>query len=173
MECPAGHKLPRQGQFGQCTPMYCGDTNNVVDLAVVGENHLTPLAADEDAEVELETALKRERARHKLTKPPRGLKGAQAEEYVTEKLAELSVLAIHEQEAQLRFGDPAARGRTAKEILAATGHGPKEGGGAPGALIVINANGEQSTLPPWRRKKGQVVESTAKVVEPDDDEEDK
>lgn len=174
MKCPQGHAIPHDGRNGQCSPLFCGDIADVVALSVVEQNPATALdTVSADEEQSAAQALAREKVRRRLVDAPKGLDGGQADEYTADRLARLTVEAVRELEWQLRFGSSSERAKAAQQILAATGHGPKESGGSVGALIVIQSSGEASVLPPWKRKKkAEVVDAEATVVEPDEDGED-
>lgn len=161
MKCPANHELPHGTPNGECTPVYCSEQKfdtEETGLTVAEEAESPDEAAD------IEKALAREKARLKALKIPKGLKGGDAEAFVTEKMTELSVLAVADLEGQLRFGNDRARAAARREVLQATGHGPKEGAVGGGALIVIQAgDGSVSTLPPWKRKRPRQIASTQVV----------
>lgn len=168
MNCPSGHSLPRAGPRGECTPMYCSE----VTEAHEGSVSLAEFKPDDTEEGAMQKALERERVRNRVLKTPKGLQGAHAEEFVSAKMTELSVLAAMELEGQLRFGNDAARRWAAEKALAATGHGPKDAAPSVGALIVIQTkDGSASTLPPWKRKKiaAEVVDAVKKDDEDPED----
>ena len=117
----------------------------------------------------VDKALVREAIRNKALKVPATLKGGAAEKWADDKLVELLPLAISVYEERLRFGNDEQRFKAAKEVAAATGRGPREAGGRVGALIIIQTNGEQATVPRYLRKPkpADVVDTTAKL-EPKD-----
>lgn len=172
MQCPQGHSLPHETEAGQCTPMYCvepPDRAPPSELAAVippEQRHAQTDLSGKGEEQFVQKALVRESVRNKALKVPAGLKGAQAEAWTDAKMVELSVHAAAVMEEALRFAPSMdTRMRAAKEVLAATGHGPREAGGRVGALIIIQANGEQATLPPWKRKKIEVVDAVDVKIE--------
>lgn len=169
MQCPDGHNLPHETESGQCTPMYCAapsrsSSDPDVSAIVVrgGDDKADYSGTDEERHVN--KGLVKEAIRNKALKVPTGLKGAAAEQHVDGKLTELSVAAVAVLEERLRFGNDDQRYRAARDVLAATGHGPREAGGRVGALIIIQANGEQSTLPPWKRKPVVIDAKDVKVT---------
>lgn len=174
MICPEGHALPHETEAGQCTPMYCAEPPSSAPppeaSAIVPYEDRpkgkTDLSGNNEEQF-VQKALVREAVRNKHLKVPKDLKGAAADAYVDSKMTELSVHATAVMEEALRFGPSLdTRMRAAKEVLAATGHGPREPGGRVGALIIIQANGEQSTLPPWKRAKVTVVDAPTVTVAP-------
>lgn len=122
----------------------------------------------------VDKALVREAIRNKALKVPAGLKGAAAEKWSDDKLVELLPLAVSVYEERVRFGNDDQRWKAAQAIAAANGRGPRETGGRVGALIVIQANGDQATVPRYLRKPKpvEVVDVTAKV-EPKDPKDEK
>jgi hypothetical protein len=117
----------------------------------------------------VDKAIVREAVRNKMLKVPANLKGGAAEKWADDKLVELLPLAVSVYEERLRFGNDEQRFKAAKEVAAATGRGPREAGGRIGALIVIQANGADATVPRYLRKPKpvDVVDVTAKA-EPKD-----
>lgn len=171
MNCPEGHTLPYETEAGQCTPMRCAAPSPLAPP----ESSLVPVegrveGVDYSGESEkrfVDKALAREAIRNSTLKVPKGLTGAAAEAWSDKRLAELLPIAVSVYEERLRFGNDEQRFKAAKEIAAANGRGPREAGGRVGALIIIQANGEQATTPRYLRKPSVVVDSTAKL-EPKD-----
>lgn len=179
-KCPKGHILPN----GDCTPLFCGNEAGKAGLRALKKSKVQlprpknqlPAEFAEQKElppsVQTDAALTREHtvvssaaARHKVRrefmKVPEGLQGADADKYVEEKLVELGPLAIAEIEYILRYGGDEQRYKAAKDVLAASGHGPKEAAAAVGALIVLTGD---ATVAPWKKGKVQVID--AKPLEP-------
>lgn len=170
--CPEGHILPNKTDSGNCTGLFCaepGDGAPPESALVPPERRAPNVDYSGDAEQKyVDKALVRESIRAKALGTPKNLTGAAAERFVEDKLVELSVPAVMELAGRLRFGDDDQRYKAAKDVLAATGHGPRDAANLGGALIVIQANGgAEAKVSRWRRKKGappseQVVDGAVK-----------
>lgn len=170
--CPEGHIIPRRGAAGDCTPIYCGDaklknkTKNELRAAKKAEAASTALALRPGSAVvpaaeEVEAAIERVQKKMALVeakrahfKVPRGLSGADAEEWADKKLVELTVEAVAELEEQLKLGSPDERFRAAGRVLDATGRGKRDIAAGTGPVIMLVGakvvNGAVET--PWMQR---------------------
>lgn len=169
--CPEGHALPFKSPSGECTPLYCAVPP--ITAPPPEAQSLFPTESREDGvdysekleKRQIDKALVREAIRNKALGVPRELpEGTAAEEFVDQQLTKWSSPAAMEVIGRLRFGNDDQRYRAAKDILAATGHGPKEAGGRMGALIILQADGAQVLTAPWRRKKVKEIETVEGTV---------
>lgn len=165
--CPKAHALPHKTARGECTPLYCADTEgalgsnakehrkqkSALDVAKeesVNQPDLTidgivkdPLANAEGKKAKVEETVRigkatgRHAARAEALNVPKGLTGQDAEDWADRRMVELLPLAVAEKEFQLRFGDDSARDKAASDILNATGRGKRDQGAAVGATIIL------------------------------------
>jgi hypothetical protein len=120
---------------------------------------------------QLAKAMVREAIRNKALGIPKELpEGAAADEFVDSAFTKWSVPAALTIIGRLRFGNDEQQYRAAKDILAATGHGPKEAGTRMGALIVIQGDGTKVVAAPWRRKAKKAETVDALPAKNEDDE---
>lgn len=106
-----------------------------------------------DETARLGKAMGRHLARHNFLKVPKGLEGAEAEQWADSKLVNLLPDAVAELEYQLKLGDDSQRERAAKMVLESMGRGRRESGGGSNAPVIIIAGGAGGQVQvPWAQK---------------------
>lgn len=108
----------------------------------------TAMVQKADEVVRIGHAVGRYAARRAFLKYPNGMTGAAVDEFVQERLDELSVDAVAEWEYQLKTGDDRQRMEAADKVMTAKGYG--KGATPIGASPVIILTGSAAAVPPWR-----------------------
>lgn len=162
--CPNGHELPNTEDGVECSSAQCA-------LELVTTTPVSPVLAnheDRQFDNEVKTALRGENYRRKLVPVPEGLTGADADDYVERRITELQPVAIAEMERQLRFGNDTERGKAARDLLDAGGHGKKDRLGVGANMIVINMSGNNggNGSPPPLPYVGEVIDVATKALKP-------
>lgn len=174
LRCPNAHLLPHDTGHGQCTSFYCGDgkrgmrkpkdkrlkkvKEGMVELKpsdierAFPTTEPTPSEELMDAQHRISGAAARLQARRAFLKVPEGLKGEDAENYVTSKLVDLTPDAVAEYEFQLKLGDDKQRMEAASRIMDATGHGKRDRENAGSSPILLLTGVDVNQLP-WALKK--------------------
>lgn len=158
--CPAGHELPNSIGGLECSSAQCAE-------ALAPSSAPSPsLAGKEEKQFDQEVLYARrgENYRRKLVPVPEGLVGAEADEFVERRITELQPVAIAEVERQLRFGNDTERGKAARDLLDAGGHGKKDRLGVGANMIVINMGSSGS--PPPLPYVGEVIDAATKALKP-------
>lgn len=156
--CPAGHKLPHRNRRGNCNVLMCVDvmnpsTRRLKSSVVKGDAHTAALVDNAAKHAQLMD----------MVKVPVGLVGAEAEDFVTKRLVEISPHAVGEVEYHLKYNpNDSTRLRVALEVLDRTGHGKQEKALTGGAVIVL---GGGAFTVPWSQQKpvveGHIVQGAS------------
>jgi hypothetical protein len=161
-QCPAGHELPNTEAGMECSSAQCA-------LTLTPGSAPSPLLVnheDRQFDKEVQTAQRGETYRRRLVPVPEGLTGADADDFVERRITELQPVAIAEMERQLRFGNDAERGKAARDLLDAGGHGKKDRLGAGANMIVINMGSSSNGSPPPLPYVGEIVDAATKALKP-------
>lgn len=160
--CPSGHELPHAIDDLECSSAQCASSIEVTSAPS------PPLVGNEERQFikEVETAQRGESYRRKLVPVPVGLVGAEADEFVERRITELQPVAIAEMERQLRYGNDTERGKAARDILDAGGHGKKDRLGVGANMIIINMGGSSGSNPPPLPYVGDVIDAATKALKP-------
>lgn len=95
---------------------------------------------------------------HRVERPPDGLAGAEAEEYVERKLNDIAPMAVYVlNRALLNDENSGQQMEAARQVLDRAGFMKKERQGQSQAPVVILI-GDQATRPPWLKPRAQVID---------------
>lgn len=159
-QCPGGHELPHA-----VGGIDCGSDACAIDFVPASAPSPALINNEEKQfEKEVDRALRTERYRRELVPVPVGLTGADADDFVERRITELQPVAIAEMERQLRFGNDTERGKAARDLLDAGGHGKKDRLGVGANMIVINMG--SGTSPPPLPYVGEIVDAATKALKP-------
>ena len=177
--CPAGHRLPKHGPEGQCTPLWCAAGGKKGAKAVAAGDAMLPTqpkkrgraapsgadapfadlgAAKQGAMAKIEGAMvRREVRREVLGGLPSELEGEEAETWTQRRIVGLLPDAVAEVEYQFKFGDDKQRLDAADRVLDMNGYRRREATGGAGQTIILNLGAGSL---PWQ----QGAEKNEKVV---------